>query len=337
MIYYGGSLIPHMEVQPVFLGNAWNSSTDRPNVAWLDNYLNFLVGSQYMEGLTRAGYDVGTGTTSPSVVAPLALGKQITGLQIRADLQKMITNGTVQAPDPDRVYVIFVGKGTLVGARDGENSANTFYAFHTVFGGTNASGQKTNLFVAVIPYQDAPSRVVFGPNTMRDSTTFATAHELAEVATDPDLNGWRYRDGEEVCDLANYAKATLSDGAGDSYVVANYVDQNLKVYSLTGWTNLLATTTTLSASASTITGGHEVTFTITVVPASGTGSISGTIDLLEGNKKIGTVTLQLIDGVETATIRTTLLGAGTHVIDAFFAGDSDYLGGFSDPLKLQVT
>jgi hypothetical protein len=334
-MYHGGLLIPHMEVQPVFLGNAWNIGADKSNVPWLDNYLNYIVGSPFMEGLTRAGYDVGTGTTSPGVLNQLALGKQITDRQIQTDLQKLITDGSVQAPDPDRVYVLFVGKGTVV-SMSGTTSAKDFYGYHNDFMETNAAGQKTEVFYVVIPYQAGPNLAVFGPNSMRQSTTFVTAHELASTATDPDFKGWYDAALKDVSDLANFSQSRLSDGKGDSYVVANYVGKNLAVFSLTGWTTLPGTTVALSASAPIIASGQEVTFTITVVPMSGTGSISGTIDILNGNEIIGKATLHLVDGVETATFSTKSLGVGVHVLDAVYAGDSDFLGGFSDPLNVQV-
>jgi hypothetical protein len=333
--YHNGLLIPHMEVQGVYLGSTWNTPTGASNVASLDNYLSYIVNSPYTKGLTRAGYAVGAGTASPGVVDPLKLGRTLDDSQIQSDLRRLITAGRVQAPDPNRIYVIYVGQGTEV-TFQGQNSINNFLGYHYFTSGTNALGHESELFYAVIPYQAPPNATVTGYAT-RDSATFVTAHELAETATDPDLNGWKLPAGNEICDLPNYFPAILNDGKGDSYVVAQYVDQNGNLYPLGGWTSLPGTTTTLSATASTIARGQEVTFTITVVPVSGAGLISGTIDLLDGNKKIGTATLQLVDGVETATIRTTLRGLGAHVLDAVFAGDKDYRGGFSDPLNVQVT
>jgi hypothetical protein len=326
MLYQNGVLIPHMEVQGVYLGSAWKTSTGAANVAYLDKFLSYLVNSPYTEGLTRAGYPVGTGTASPGVLDPLEIGTVISDSQIETDLQKLITAGRVQAPDPNRIYVIYVGQGTEVTTSFG-NSKYGFLGYHLWFSGTNAAGKKTELVYAVIPYKTG------GP--YMQGTTLVTSHELAEAATDPTGNGFMTYGGE-ISDRAHGAAMTLNNGHGDSYLVALYVGTNGATLTLNGWTALPGTTTTLGASELTIASSTSDTFTITVAPGSPLHVISGTIELMSDNKIIGLAKLHIVNGVAKATI-TTALNAGTHVLDAVFAGDKDDLGGFSDPITVQVT
>ncbi len=77
------------------------------------------------------------------------------------------------------------------------------------------------------------------------------------------------------------------------------------------------TTTALSASATQITAGQSVTFTVAVTAAAGS-SPAGTVTLLDGSTSIGTASLT--NGSATFTIST--LAAGTHSITASYAGDS---------------
>ena len=78
-----------------------------------------------------------------------------------------------------------------------------------------------------------------------------------------------------------------------------------------------ATTTTLSASATQITAGQAVTFSVAVGAGAG-ATPSGTVTLLDGSVTLGTSSLA--NGAATFTI--TSLAAGTHSITASYAGDA---------------
>ena len=78
-----------------------------------------------------------------------------------------------------------------------------------------------------------------------------------------------------------------------------------------------ATTTTLSASATQITAGQAVTFSVAVGAGAG-ATPSGTVTLLDGSVTLGTSSLA--NGAATFTI--TSLAAGTHTITASYAGDA---------------
>ena len=73
----------------------------------------------------------------------------------------------------------------------------------------------------------------------------------------------------------------------------------------------MATTTTLMASATQLTVGQSVTFTATVVPASGSTVATGIVTFLDGSTSLGTGQLNA-SGV--ATFSTTSL-AGRNALD----------------------
>lgn len=92
---------------------------------------------------------------------------------------------------------------------------------------------------------------------------------------------------------------------------------------LTSWisqdtppTSAVATTTQLAGTETATTLGQAVTFTATVLPASGTVLPAGSVEFWDGTTLLGTATLTLVHGVEQATLTTTSLAVGSHSITA---------------------
>jgi hypothetical protein len=118
---------------------------------------------------------------------------------------------------------------------------------------------------------------------------------------------------------------TLADVNGDRALDAAI---NSSAYAgLTTFLNTGANTVSLSSSLNPATAGSSVTITATVthlpVPGGSTTTASGSVtftDSLDGN--LGTVTLS--GGV--ATLSTTSLSSGTHVVTAVYAGDAYLVG-----------
>lgn len=92
------------------------------------------------------------------------------------------------------------------------------------------------------------------------------------------------------------------------------------------------TTTTLVASATSITQNSPITFVATVKPASGTTAPSGTIRFLNGSVVIGSGSL--VSGV--ATFTTSALSQGTSTISASYAGTSSFNPSTSNALSVTV-
>jgi len=96
----------------------------------------------------------------------------------------------------------------------------------------------------------------------------------------------------------------------------------------------VATTTTLTASATQITYGQNVTFTATVTPQAGNNVATGTVTFLDGTTTLATVTLNA-SGV--AVFSTTTLTVGTHTITASYSGDSKNNPSISSAKRLGAT
>jgi hypothetical protein len=93
--------------------------------------------------------------------------------------------------------------------------------------------------------------------------------------------------------------------------------------------NPVATTTTFASSLNPSAVGQAVTFTATVTPQNGTG----TVTFYDGGTVIGTGTL---GENSTASFTTSSLAAGTHQITAAYGGDGSYLASTSAALDQVV-
>lgn len=90
----------------------------------------------------------------------------------------------------------------------------------------------------------------------------------------------------------------------------------------------IPTTTTLTAASSTLLAGHPETLTVSVTPADATG----TVDVLDGGTKIGTVT----PVAGAATLALDSLSIGTHTLKASYAGDTTHMESDSAPVTVTV-
>src|SRR5579872_1722551 len=161
--YHGGALLSAVEAQAVYLGSNWSSNGSlQTQSGQLDQFVSTLVTGAYMDMLTSAGYKVGRGSASAGAVDNIALNMStgrrggVTDAQIQSDLQTMIDQGQVQAPDANRLYIVFVEPGVIIHL--GADASNTtFLGYHGAFAGNNASGQAADIRYAVISYPGSPN------------------------------------------------------------------------------------------------------------------------------------------------------------------------------------
>jgi hypothetical protein len=95
----------------------------------------------------------------------------------------------------------------------------------------------------------------------------------------------------------------------------------------------VATTTSLAASATTVTIGTSVTFTATVKPASGTAEPTGTVTFKDGTTTLGTGS---VNGSGVASYTTSSLSVATHTITAVYSGDTNFSGSTSSAVTVMV-
>ncbi len=360
--FYGGNLLPHVEAQAVFLGSAWSTNpTAAAQTGTVNSFLGDLTGGAYMDALTRAGYNVGRGTASAGAVDNRALtsGSTISDASIQAYLKADINAGLVQAPDANRLYIVYVQPNVAVNLGGGQGTTQQgILGYHGAFAGP---GGKTIRY-AVIAYPGGTAHNTSMGTSAIDQLTYTTSHELAEAVTDPDVNygrlGWYDPRRGEIGDITEddpRAQVRL-----DGYLVQEMADKNDQLLAInvpppvtppvtppttppttppSTPAGQVATTTTLTAGPVHHRGWWRPTtvdLTITITPTSGTAVPTGTVQLLFGSKVIGSAHIRNVNGVATATFTVALYGWGDFDFSAQYVGTSSFAGSTSNGVTVTV-
>lgn len=230
--YHGGDLLANVQTQAVYLGSDWtvdsNLASQRQQI---DHFLQYIVQSPYMDSLTSAGYNVGRGSAAPGKAIDLSYQSPaiLTDSQIRSQLQTAISRGTLQQPNSNTLYTVYVPP--KVSIQSGKDSSETnFLGYHGAFSGRDANNKTVDIRYAVIAYPGTPNptAVSQGFSNAFDQLTSVTSHELAEAVTDPDANyrrvGWY--DDSQVGEIGDLTRQTTKLG---TYTVQAFVDKNDRV------------------------------------------------------------------------------------------------------------
>lgn len=95
----------------------------------------------------------------------------------------------------------------------------------------------------------------------------------------------------------------------------------------------VVTSTVLTANASTVTTGTNITFTAMVAEVASTSIPTGTVTFADGTTTLGSGTL---NGSGVATFSTASLGVGAHTITATYGGDTTNAASTSTGLTITV-
>jgi hypothetical protein len=345
--YYGGNLLTHVEAQALFLGNEWSSvSADAAQTTTLNSFLTDLTGGAYMDALTRAGYGVGRGTATAGAVDTTALtpGFTITDASIQASLKADIASGLLQTPDANRLYVVYVEPNVAVNLGAGQGTTQQgILGYHGAF----ALSSGTVIRYAVVAYPGGTARNSSLGTTAIDQLTAVTSHELAEAATDPDVNfsrlGWYDPRRGEIGDITeNNTNALVRL---DNYLVQEVADQNDQLLSIAASPTPPSTPSPVFATTTTLTAGSVrhfgpnlamATLTITVTPASGSTTPTGTVELVYNGRVLGTATVHVVNGMATATFNVLFSGTGSFGFTAQYLGSSQFTGSTSSSTTVTV-
>jgi hypothetical protein len=219
--YNGGAVISHVQVDTVYYGQDWETSSGQANAQSLNRFMSTVTRSSYMGMLGE--YNVGLGNfdrydfvTDGS--APTA-GTTVTEDQIQYMLEVEIYSGRLPMSDGNHLYFVYLPPN-VTSQYDlnrnllGHHSAFSMYDYNT--------GTLAPVYYAVIPN---PIGNPVGYGYLASLGTFnqqteVSSHELAEAVTNPNWGGWWDSDsysrtyGEEIGDLAN-----LEYGNFDGYVM----------------------------------------------------------------------------------------------------------------------
>ncbi len=218
--FHSGTLLTNVQVTPVFYGTYWSTPTGQQQVANLDAYLAYLTNSPYMDLL--AEYSVGHGSLSDNGIVDTSISGPSTAgdSRIRTMLSTHINNGSIDAPNAQRLYIVYTPPDVVVRA-NGQNSLRDFAGYHDSF---TVNGAAVNYAVVVSPVGngDLPSLTDF------QTLTEVSSHELAESVTDPAGTGWYdTSSGDEIADVADGRDGTLN-----GYVVTSLWSQQRQALEL---------------------------------------------------------------------------------------------------------
>lgn len=275
--YNGGALLTNVEAQAVYLGSQWASNASlQSQASATDQFLSTLVNGPYMDMLTNAGYDVGRGTATAGAVDNININSvALSDNQIQNDLAAMIAGGQVQAPDANRLYMVYVEPGAVV-QMGSATSQTSFLGYHGAFADGNSV-----IHYAVVPYPGSPNPTPSsqGFSSAFNESTAVSSHELAEAVTDPNVNygtlGWYdYQNNGEIADLAEGHYATITGSNGAQYTVQDVVNQNDQIISPASTTSTPPSTTppastTLSAPGLTVTAASSTAANLSWTAVSG--------------------------------------------------------------------
>ena len=300
VLNYGGNLLPHVEAQAVFLGSAWTTPiASEPKPSTIDASLADLTSGAYMDSLTQAGYGVGRGSASAGAIdhTVFSANSVISDNSIQARIQADINSGLLQQPDANRLYVVYVQPNVAVNLGFGQGTTQQgVLGYHGAFGGTDAAGHSMTIRYAVVAYPGGTvGNSSLGIGAL-DQLTAVASHEVAEAATDPDVNyaqlGWYDPRRGEIGDITENNPNALV--RLDGYLIQLDAGKNDQLLSLpstspsaptpsptpTPGSGRIATTTTLIAGPVTYHGWFfppTVTLTAIVSPASGAIPAGSTI------------------------------------------------------------
>ena len=101
--YNGGALLPHVEVQPLYLGMDWYTNASyRHQIGFFNHFLKDIVNSSYMDMLSNAGYNVSRGSIVAGGIAsrPIDKTQYLSDSQIQQELIQVMIYNHHSGPTP---------------------------------------------------------------------------------------------------------------------------------------------------------------------------------------------------------------------------------------------
>jgi Glycoside hydrolase family 44/Bacterial Ig-like domain (group 3) len=170
-------------------------------------------------------------------------------------------------------------------------------------------------------------------------TVVAINKTTSAIQTSLALANFNSRPAAAVYTYSNADLAQIVAGAPVA-VVSGALNYDFPAYSATVFVFTpeasapVATTTSLSASATHATSGQAVTFTATVAPKSGSGIPSGTVAFSDGGTQIGSASL---NSSGSAAFDTSSLAIGSHSISAAYSGDTSFASSTSAAVSVTIS
>jgi MYXO-CTERM domain-containing protein len=326
LTYYGGPVISHVKVVQV----NWNANVRFQSE--LAAFYTAVVNSRHMDWLSEyntPSQTIGRGSFLTSVVDPAPpTGTTVSDAKIQQEVQRLIMDGTVPAPDADTLYMVHFPPGVRI-TQGGSSSCQAFCAYHGSF---HSGAQR--VYYGVIPDMGGNCSSGCGSSTPTNNTQVCASHELMEAVTD----GAVAEATTNGPPLAWYDDTPNHGEIGDiCYQFEGTVDG---IYVQSEWSNALndciykndavpppttnAFSLTVTPSAQTVVAGNMATFTVTTAVTAGvaesvalevTGLPAGaTASFAPPSAQAGstvTLTVQTTSAAHAGTTTITVKGTAT--------------------------
>jgi hypothetical protein len=223
----------------------------------------------------------------------------------------------------------------------GPHTITANYTGDASFATSSGNYTQTVIPVPPIPLIATTTTVSGIPNPSVDGQVVTiTAFVSAVNSPGTPGNTVTFLDGSKVLGTAtlslqggvNQASITVAlEGAGSHTIFANYGGDGKFAASSGSYTQVVnpelanqqQTSTSITSSLNPAFPGESVTFTVVVnVPS---GVPTQTVTFTDNGTVLGTVGLGVVGGLNEATLTTSALKAGHHVITASYSGDSNFL------------
>ena len=210
--YRGGPLIKNVAVHAIYWGSYWATASS-PSTANIDQFLTYIVQSPFITQLTEynvPAYPIGPGTFAESLILNIAVGASLTDAEIQAKVKSLASAAKGKKPSAGKkrkkpavsindLYMVFTPPNVQV-VMSGTMSCSSFCGYHDDVSGVHYYG--------VIPYPNCVG--CNNANSVFDSLTMITSHELAEAITDPVPGaGWYDDQFGEIGDFCNAEPKTV--------------------------------------------------------------------------------------------------------------------------------
>jgi hypothetical protein len=188
-------IIPNVQIETVYYGSAWSGQAANPALSAelsaeaqdLDQFFGAITGSHYMDGLSQYSMTTPQGTVirpgygsfarHDFVAGQLTSGQTVSEVTVQTMLSQEIQRGALDAPDGNRLYVVFMPPG-VTEAGDVGSGGGHHWAF--AYGGGEA-------YYATIEHPITGFRPSgnLGNETNFQLMTEVASHEMVEAITDP--------------------------------------------------------------------------------------------------------------------------------------------------------
>jgi len=195
LTYRNGPLLTAVEIYTIFWGQKWATSASGKAMATkLDDFFGTIVQSSLLDQLAEysvTGKKIGRGKyTGTKTITANAPTSSVTDTQIRAQIKKWITAGTIPKNGKNTLYFVFLDPNVVV-TMGGSKSCQSFCGYH------NNAG---SIYYAVMPYPSCAG--CLGGMAAFDALTGTSSHEMCEAITDPiPGSGWYDDKNGEIGDI----------------------------------------------------------------------------------------------------------------------------------------